>query len=274
MRTDGSLRALVVALLTCGSLASNAFADTTVYDSGGFESPRFVPGLLTGQDVVLGPWQKAAALTSTSTATVQTAVKNAGAQAVQINRGSLDGDSRWAVLKSVSNVSQPISVQWSMNVQQSTVPMGSFGPFFGVEMYNSASLIGSLGVDAVTGEVLFQQTGTGFIDVVPGFSVALNSWHDYKITADFTAQQYSIFVDGILKLTEGFVDPAITGFTDAPLATLGTAGDAGSQNATGTAYVDGFSITQAPEPASLAWVGLAVVGIYSRRVNRREARAA
>ena len=273
MRTDGSLRALAVALLTCGAIASSASADTTIYDSGGFEAPRFVPGLLPGQDVINGPWQKASALTSTSTATVQTTVKNGGSQAVQINRGSVDGDARWAVLENITDVSQPISVQWTMNVQQTTVPVGSFGPFFGVEMYDGQSLIGSLGVDAVTGEVLFQETGTGFINVVPGFTVSLNSWHDYKITADFAAEQYSIFVDGVLKLTEGFVDSGINGFTDAPLSTLGTAGDPGSQAATGTAYVDGFSVSQVPEPATLAWVGLAVVGISSR-VNRRSARAA
>jgi len=251
----------VAALLACAAAGVNA---ATIYDSGGFEPTRFVPGPLQGQDPLQGPWQVAQLTGSTSTAVVETLVKNGGLQAVQLNRGAVLGDVRYAVLKPTAAPAAPITVQWDMNVQQSTVPAGSFGPFFGVEMYNSLDapsgpqLIGSLGVDAVTGELLFQDTGTGFIDVLPA-TVAFNTWHTFKIVADFQVHQYQVYLDNVLQHTEGFVDPGIVNFTDASISALGTGGDAGSQAATGTAYYDNYTLTIVPEPVALAWVGLVVV---------------
>jgi hypothetical protein len=271
------LRAVSVALIGLAGAAETASA-ATFYDSSGFESPLFVPGDLTGQDPLNGPWQKSGV--NASTATVQVAVKQAGLQAVQVNRAAnANADARWGVLKPHANVTTPIAIDWAMNVAQSSVPTGSFGPFFGVEAYDSLDnpsplLAGSLGVDAKTGEVLFQQSGTGFIEAVPNFTVPFDQWNHYRLLLDYQSGSYSIFVNGALKATEGFVDSGITDFTDAPIATVAAAGDPASLSAAGTAYVDNYVISEVPEPG-LAWVGLlsfAFLKRNSRSTNSREER--
>jgi hypothetical protein len=268
------LRAVSVSLLGLVGAVETASA-ATFYDSSGFESPLFVPGDVTGQDLLNGPWQKSGV--NASTATVQVAVKQGGLQAVQVTRAAnANADARWGVLKPHANVTTPVAIDWDMNVAQSSVPNGSFGPFFGVEAYDSLDnpsplLAGSLGVDAQTGEVLFQQSGTGFIEAVPNFTVPFDQWNHYRMLLDYQSGSYSIFVNGALKATEGFVDSGIADFTDAPIAALAASGDPASLSAAGTAYVDNYVISEVPEPG-LAWVGLLGLAFLkrdSRSTNKR-----
>src|SRR3954462_1023902 len=180
-----------LALISAG-VASAA----TIYDSAGFELPRFVAGYLNGQDPLQGPWQSTGS--TASTAVVQTAVKQAGLQAVQLNRAAIaSGDVRYAVQKPLVNPTGAVAVDWDMNVTRSSLPATSFGPFMGVEGYDALDnggagplLAGSLGVDATTGEVLYQQTGTGFLLAVPGFTVGFGQWNHYKLLLDYNTNTY------------------------------------------------------------------------------------
>jgi hypothetical protein len=250
-----------------GTLAFGVPADAAIYDSGGFEA--FSNGDLVGQDPANGPWVKAGP--AGSTATVQTTVKQAGQKAVQVVRqASSSGDARFAVVKPLANVTTPITIDWDMNYTQSTVPAGSFGPFFGVEAYdglnNAPLLAGSLGVDAKTGEVLYQQADTGNFLVVPALTLSPGVWNHFQLQLDYAAETYSIFVIGVFRGSETFVDPGIFDFTDAPLAALAAAGDAASLAAGGTAYFDNYVVNGVPEP-TVAWFGS--LGLVLSRRNRR-----
>jgi hypothetical protein len=199
-------------------------------------------------------------------------VKQAGQKAVQVVRqASASGDVRFAVVKPIANVSSPITVDWDMNYTQSAVPTGSFGPFFGVEVYdglnNAPLLAGSLGVDSKTGEVLYQETGDGAFVVTP-LVLAPGTWNHFKISLDYTAKTYSIFVNGNLQATEPFVDPGIADFTDAPMSGLAAGGDAASLAAGGTAYFDNYVLNGVPEPG-VAGLGLLGVALSLRRGQNR-----
>ena len=216
-----------------------------VFDSGGFESPRYTTGPLEGQDA-LGPW-----LTDSEqvgVATVLTEVVASGEQAVRMTRpGAADGDTRYGVIKpfTPTGVLSVVRISWDMNVPRNVQPSVPFGPFFGVEAYDASvtqfapQLAGSLGVDAATGDVLYQDGTTGFLTET-GFHVQLGEWNSFTLELDYAAKTYTVYVNGDDKATTGFVDNVI-GFTDAPLAALAATAES-KPFATGTAYFDNYVI--------------------------------
>jgi hypothetical protein len=241
-----------------------------LYDSLGFEPPRFVPGELTGQDPLAGPWEKSG--TNTSTALVQALTVQSGAQSVQVTRQPApNGDSRWTVFKEVPNPLS-VTVDWHMRVQQSTTT--GFGPYVGVEVYdelgNDPLLAGSLGVDSRTGDVLFQEAGTGFL-LETGTVVPFDQWNQFRIVLDYANDRYSVFMNGAPLGSQGFVDAGIDDFTDADIATLAAAGDPASLAAGGTAFFDNYRVEyEIPEPSSVAilLIPFAMLGRATARRGR------
>jgi len=236
------------ALLTAAPTVTAAVSGTTIYDSQGFEPAKFTTGNLVGQDPTQGPWQKFES--ASGAGTVQSAVAASGAQSLEIDRQN-GLDVRFAPIHPFPTVTSPVEIDWSMRVEQSNGPQ-TYGPFMGVEAYNDqgngvVKLIGSAGVDAKTGEVLFQHAGTGFLDST-GVIVSRGAFHTFKLQMDFATQKYQIFVDNapVLPVPEGFVDSTpgnpITGFSDADVSALAAAGDPDSQRADARAYVDNYVI--------------------------------
>ena len=221
---------------------------SVVFDTEGFEEPRYTPGPLEDQDV-LGPWRKDDP--RVGLAQVQTTQVESGEQAVRLTRpAAADGDVRYGVLKPTAPYDSltVIRISWDMNVTQTSAPGVDFGPFFGVEAYDDASvggganprLIGSLGVDATTGDVLYQDGTTG-VFTEAGYSVQLGTWNHFELVLDYDTDTYTVYVNGDDKATTGFVDDPIVGFTDAPIA--GLAATAASRPvAAGTAYFDNYRI--------------------------------
>src|ERR1041385_598458 len=132
-----------------------------VYDSGGFESPRFSSGVnLAGQDPVpppvsYGPWRKDS---GSSTAVIQTDIPNGGLQSIKITRaGGGAGDTRWGITVPITPTESSNVVAVDLDLHVIINPGTNWGgpdlgPLFGIECYDASSgtpkLIGSLLLDA------------------------------------------------------------------------------------------------------------------------------
>ena len=241
------LKASAIVFAAVAVLLTGAVVQAQVIvDGNGFEAPDFSTGQLEGQNNWLR--MSGAAL---GAANVQTATVYSGDQAVQVDRAA-NSDDRWAD-PVVGWPSLPIVlIDWDMRVEE-TLGGAAYGPFFGVEAYADAgglSLLGSLGVDATTSDVLYQAQGTGFLTET-GATVTFGEWNHYQIVLDYAADQYTVKLNGTPLATDGFVD-AISGdvFSDADISAIAAAGDPVSQALTGTAYYDNFFVQQVPEPGS------------------------
>ena len=251
-------------VVVAGGMSANA---ATIYDSGGFESPKFVDKQsLKGSDPVpppvgYGPWKQDA---GTSTAVVQTAFPNGGVQSIKVTRvAASTGDTRWGINVPITPTaaSNVVTIDFDLNA---TISAGTnwngpdLGPLFGVECYDASSgtpkLIGSLFLDAYAGDVVYQQATNGILQN-SGTFIPRNQYHHYTLSANFSHKTYSIFVDGNLIHTEGFVDASATNFTDAPITTLAATSNSVA-TATGTAYFDNYTISATTSLLSyLVWQG-------------------
>jgi hypothetical protein len=287
---------------------SNAWAtDADIVNADGFE-PHAPPngfsttflgtGQLEGQvnppgfAQVLSPGQWLKTTGGSSTAVVQSAVfaPGGGNQAVKVDRGAGSFD-RWAV--PVNNQGYPdypnpappeppqpyICISWDMRVA-GTGSASALGPFFGIEANdddgNPVGLLGSLGVDATTGDVLYQAENTGFLTET-GSVVAFDTWHNYAIELNYALHRYSFFLDGALLGSQAFVDQnnipgGLNQFSDADIAALAAGGDAASLALTGTAYFDNFRVMEGqciPEPTTWVLGMLGAASVSSLRRGRR-----
>jgi autotransporter-associated beta strand protein len=240
----------ILALASCLTSTQAAI----IYDSGGFES--FIPNQnLDGQDAAPlgnGPWAQDNGA-STNMVTAFNPIE--GNQSVKITRAAgATGNTRWGVLKTISpaGLNNVVNIYFDMFVVRQT---NDFGPAFGVEAYDASlgtpKLIGSLLLDSGNGQILCPAANTGAL-VGTGTYPDMVRHHHYRLTLNFTARTYSLFMDGNLLRTEGFVDPAAAQFTDAPLTTLGIA----TNNDAGIAYFDNYRIEQTTSQLPyLLWQG-------------------
>jgi len=274
---------------------------TTFFTTGPFGTAA-VPGQLEGQvnpagegqgGVSPGQWLRTKGA-GASQAIVQSGVfaPGGGNQAVKVDRAA-NSDQRWAVPVNAlgypdypnpqnGQPSQPcICITWDMNVTKSAGNgITTFAPFFGVEAYdddgNPVGLLGSLGVDSATGEVLYQAAGTGFLTPT-GSTVAYGQWNKFQIKLDYSNHTYSTFLNNVMMGTIAFVDQTnipggLDQFSDADIATVAAAGNAASLALTGTAYYDNFLVREGvciPEPSTVL---LAVFGLMATQLRRRSRR--
>jgi hypothetical protein len=293
------LTALLAMAVLVGVSGTTFADDDDIVNAGGFELPFTTvfggTGQLEGQinpageGQVLAPGQWQRTPGGTSTAVVQSAVfaPGGGTQAVQVNRAA-NNDVRWAV--QVDHLGYPdypdpfppepaqpcLCINWDMRVEQTQGAAGTFGPFFGVEAYDDASgiaLLGSLGVDATTGDVLAQDPAQGGDLVETGSVVSFGQWNHFQIKLDYSTDQYTVYRNFASLGTFGFVDgAALDQFSDADISAL-AAGPGASGALTGTAYYDNFLVREGacpiPEPTTFALIGFGLVGASLIRRNRR-----
>ena len=237
-----AFRRSLISFLCATGLAATSNA-APLYDSGGFESPLFLSDQsLNGQDPAPplgnGPWAQDQG-TSTALVTAVNAID--GTKSIKITRhAGATGNTRWGVVKSITPIAPDnlVDIRFDMQLVQKT---NEYGPLFGIEAYGTMlggpKLIGSLLHDASTGELIYQKAGSGAF-AGTGFYPDLKRHQHYRLSLNFTAKTYSLYVDGRLVKTEGFVTPTVTNFSDAPLVTLA----AESVAETGIAYVDNYRI--------------------------------
>src|SRR3954447_225572 len=231
----------LVAVLCCFlyvALAQIGRAASTILSTG-FESP-YTPGQLQGQ---FG-WVTAGS--GASTAVVQNSIANSGAQAVTVTKAAAaNSDRRWAVPESGYPTQRYVIVDWDMRVAQSTITTG-FGPFFGFDTYDASTapyVLASLGVDATTGDVLYQFQDTGVL-TESGSKANFNQWYHYRLVMDFSTDTYTAYFNGAQVANTGFVDRAfnLNHFTDADIATFAASDDPVSQSVSSSAVFDNVII--------------------------------
>jgi hypothetical protein len=291
---------VVVALLVGFSFSCVLFAAPPfiLVDSEGFEEPlnsinfdADPPGpgpedgpFLEGQPAqlfdasMMAAWQ--ASGIPTGTANVVNTQAATGTQSVEVTRAA-NADDRWSreIGAQATNpgplpydMFSKVFIEWDMYITDPSPVMDQFGPVFGIEAYDASAaieLLGFLGVDSATQELLYQEQATGFfttIDDGAGGSVTVDydEWNHFEIFLDFAQQQYRVSLNGSPLHTEGFVDGPLAAFTDADIAALAGAGNAESLAATGTAYFDNYIVYQIPEPAALI-LAMAVAGVLATR---------
>ena len=218
--------------------AGIAAAAGTIVNSNGFESP-YMAGALQGQ---FG-WQNAGS--GSTSATVQGSIFHSGSQAVLVTRAA-NSDQRWAVPDQLGFPTQRfVTVDWDMRVSQPS-NLTAFGPFFGVDSYDDFGTfgqLGSFGVDATTGEILYQLQDTGELVAAPA-TVLFNEWYHYRLVLDFGTDSYRGYVNGMLVATTGFVDRGfgLDNFSDADISAFAASPDAVSQGLSASAVFDNFVI--------------------------------
>jgi hypothetical protein len=237
---------LCAGLIACavGMAAFPASARVLVH-SGGFEAPGYSTtfagtGRLAGQaatSISPATWQQSSV---NGTAVVQSAVVRSGTQAVRVNRAA-NTDSRWAIAVP-AQTDRFITIEWDMFVASSAA--AGFGPFFGIEAYDSLGAverIGMLGVDAATGEVLYGDQLVG-LSTVPGVTAPQNAWNSFKIVIDFSTDLYYGYLNGTEVIATPLETANASEFTDADIAAVAAGADAASQARTGTAYFDNYLV--------------------------------
>lgn len=97
-----------------------------------------------------------------------------------------------------------------------------FGPLFGIKANDDSSgpvlRLGTLGVDASAGDVLYTAAGTGVLTDT-GSKVAFGAWNQFALLFDFSNQTYSIFLNAMMLTTTGF-ESMSNRLTDVDIAAL------------------------------------------------------
>ncbi|HSV14114.1 MAG TPA: PEP-CTERM sorting domain-containing protein [Tepidisphaeraceae bacterium] len=274
--------ALVIGLAALG-VGHNSLA-AVIYDSNGFDNvTRFNPayvapgepsvvGNLRDQDPAVNQWLYSGPNTATSTtgtARVINTTSLSPSQSVQVDR--ISADNRWAapnVAITPAGSLNVVDISWDMNVLPTTTDSSKFGPFFGIEAYGGTGVrLGAVGVDATTGELLYESPTFNVVDFNPstGFGFQPGAgWHHYQMEFNYGSDTYNAWVDGVQKLSGQAFLNASTQFTDADISAL-QAAPTGFDNATGTAYFDNYVVTSVPEPTSAMLIGLATLALGCRR---------
>ncbi|MEX0643148.1 MAG: hypothetical protein WD468_10635 [Pirellulales bacterium] len=254
-----------------------------------------------GQAISPGQWLRPLG-TQTGTGVVQSTVFSptvlsgdvANTQAVKIDRINNSPD-RWGI--PVNNQGYPeypgpnangeplqpcICINWDMRVEgpagvPGDFPDGDFGPYFGVEAndddVSGIKLLGSLGVDATTAEVLYQAPGSG--DLTPAGPVTVfGTWHNYQIKLDYSTHDYTIYYDQFPLGTFAFVDGQNDQFSEANILALAASGAPADLVRAGTAFFDNFLVQEGgcnvvPEPTSVVLILMGLMGVpYVARRQR------
>jgi hypothetical protein len=218
-----------------------------ILDAEGFE--HFNDGALNPQ---FG-WQQLGS--PAGAATVQSTTAASGSQSVRLDRAA-GADNWWGVpLGNQAPAGPFVFVSWDMRVKATGAETGALGPFMGVQAYDDAGgfgLLGSLGVDATTMDLVYQRQGDGVI-VEAGRKLSSDTWYSFGLLFDFNAHTFTIYFEQQPILTNELVDFHAPGanldrLTDADFVALAAQPNSASQLLTATAFADNFRIVSGDSP--------------------------
>jgi hypothetical protein len=245
------------------------FSEAVTLTSSTFETP-FVTGDVTGQQ----GWQTEL---TTGTATVSTDHAFGGTQSLKETSSANDASFAWTNFSysPATNANKVFLAETQVWLGPSTAQGAA-----GIDLYHSTATdvteVTAAMIATDTGQLLIGGTDgvdTGFFSFTGGPTANFNAWNQVDLLIDYTtpsAPHYSAFLNGV------GVDATASGLslfsnestlTDADLAVYG--GATGDPDA--VAYFDNYSVTTstpAPEPATLAALGLGLVALVRRKKNR------
>ena len=106
-------------------------------------------------------------------------------------------------------------------------------------------VLGTLGVDSSTGEVLYQQSQPAVFAPTSAV-VAFDQWNHFRLVLDFATDSYMGFVNGVNVVASHFVHDAgvleLDTFSDADIMAVAAEADSVSQGLTSTAVYDNFLV--------------------------------
>lgn len=220
----------------------SCYAADTILDTAGFEG--YNTGQLAGQLSGSKSWTTIG--TGGGTASVDASVGIDGSMGIQLDRAGRSDD-WWTVSYSGDNLpnNRYVLIDWDMKVDNVAAGDAPFGPFFGIETYDDSTdllLLGTVGVDATTRDVLTISPDTGALTETG--SVVDDDWHHYQIRLDFAEHVYWTSLDNVALVSQpiAFVDGVTDTFTDADIAAYAAGSDDASQILTATAYFDNLTI--------------------------------
>ena len=228
-RTAVPVSWLGTCLVLCGPVGQVACGTNAVVDSKGFESP-FTLSNLHGQQGWVGTEGPGSGIT----ATVQNTIASSGSQALTVQRAAVnDGFGYWAKPVSGFPTQRFVTIDWDMRVEGPVGTLPQLGPFFGVAANDSnqsepicfgpspVCALGSLGVDATSSEVLYQNTNGEIVPVptlMPTF-VEFGQWNHFRLLLDFQTDTYRGYVNGLQVVSTDFIDKefGLNDFSDADI---------------------------------------------------------
>lgn len=224
--------------LVLAFVALNPQAEASTIFATGFESPSYSPGQLVGQD----DW-----FNSASAGIVENTVSNGGSQAAESNASGIVGQSfavHAASYDIAANGYAPVTYTVDLMLNHLANVNWYAGGFFG-----DTGLVNQLFVIGSTGEVRLAGFSSG-VTMTPG------TWYQLEVNLDFLDHATTAYLDGINLGTQTFVH------TPTKLTSLIGVGLSNSSGADGSLFYDNMSVTSAvPEPATLALIGLPLIGL-------------
>jgi len=278
---------LAAAALVAGSLSAQSARATVIFNSNGFETAN---GYTVGSNLFnqpsSGPAFGSLGTNSTSGTTHSQVVASnafAGTNAAQLNWTTADGIIGYSPFFTAPG-NDPVSVNGPLVTITSEfkynapvgVPNGGDGPFMGLKAFgnNGAVLLGGVGVDLTTGELVRLDPSAGFQTFTDDATLAVNTYALLSVQLNFNTHTYVESVSGpVSDSFSGSFSGTATSFYAGYLDGESTNGSGPNQTGdptSGTGFYDNYQITDSavPEPGSLALLGLSGIGMLARRSRR------
>ena len=241
-----------------GSCLAASQADAAVLYQTGFENPPFTPGPIAGQDgwSVFGP---------SAGSFVENTFAFAGTQAVEVNPALFPGQS--GPFKEVDTsspiVTQSAEIYLKSSTNETSWQYATLGPGF-------VNFAAGIDIDVTTGAI--HSITQGF-PVIGTFT--RNVWHNVSLDLNYATDTYAVVLDGSF-LASNIPFCGNSGAFCTGSSTISSYGDGffdsfgGISGQNDVGYIDNYSVSAVPEPASLTLIGsgLLALAFLRRRASK------